>query len=121
MALLEYQTTRAKKHSQKFVDGFNGYLCTDAYQSYEGLEGIINVFCNAHVHRKFDEALKSLPKAAVDKSCIDQEGLKFFEELYKIEKILHDVSLEERYEKRLRKASPYWTNSMSGLNINIQG
>lgn len=106
MALLEYQTTRARKHAKRFLGDFKGYLCTDAYQSYEGLDRVINVFCNAHARRKFDEALKSLPKEAADKNCVAKEGLKFFEELYKIEKVLHDVSTEERYEKRLEKSKP---------------
>jgi transposase len=106
MAMLEYQTTRAKKHPERFLKGFKGYLCTDAYQSYEGLDGVINVFCNAHARRKFDEALKSLPKEAADKNCVAQEGLNFFEELYKIEKVLHDVSPQERYERRLEKSKP---------------
>ncbi|QNU68927.1 IS66 family transposase [Ruminiclostridium herbifermentans] len=106
MALLEYQTTRARKHAKRFLGDFKGYLCTDAYQSYDGLDGVINIFCNAHARRKFDEALKSLPKEAADKNCVAKEGLKFFEELYKIEKVLHNVSPEERYEKRLEKSKP---------------
>ncbi len=100
------QATRAKKHPERFLKGFKGYLCTDAYQSYEGLDGIINVFCNAHARRKFEEAFKSLPKAATYKNCVAQEGLNFFKDLYKIEKELHDVSTEERYEKRLEKSKP---------------
>jgi len=106
MALLEYQTTRARKHAKRFLGDFKGYLCSDAYQSYEGLDGVINIFCNAHARRKFDEALKSLPKEAADKNCVAKEGLKFFEELYKIEKVLHDANPGERYEKRLEKSKP---------------
>jgi hypothetical protein len=54
IVLFEYQTTRAKKHPQKFLKGFEGYLCTDAYQSYEGLQDVINVACLAHARRKWD-------------------------------------------------------------------
>ncbi len=106
IALYEYQTTRARKHPERFLKGFNGYLCTDGYQSYEDLPGVINVFCIAHARRKFDEALKSLPKTVADKTCAAQEGLDFCNKLYMIEKELHDVSPDKRYEVRLEKSKP---------------
>lgn len=106
IVLYEYQTTRARKHPERFLTGFKGYLCTDGYQSYDGLPGVINVACLAHARRKFDEALKSLPKAAADKSCAAQEGLDFCNQLYMIEKLLHDVSPEKRFEVRLEKSKP---------------
>lgn len=106
IVLYEYQTTRARKHPERFLKGFKGYLCTDGYQSYEDLPGVINVFCLAHARRKFDEALKSLPKTATDKTCAAQEGLDFWNKLYTIEKELHDVSSDKRYETRLEKSKP---------------
>lgn len=106
IVLYEYQTTRARKHPEKFLKGFKGYLCTDGYQSYDGLSGAINVACLAHARRKFDEALKSLPKTAKDKACAAQEGLDFCNKLYMIERELHDVSPEKRYEARLEKSKP---------------
>jgi len=77
IVLFEYQTTRARKHPQKFLQGFKGYLCTDGYPSYDGLPNVINVACLAHARRKFDEALKSLAKEVRDKSCAAKEGLVF--------------------------------------------
>lgn len=106
LVLLEYQTTRARKHPMKFLEGFEGYLCTDGYQSYDGLVGIINVACFAHARRKFEDALKSLPKEAKGKSCVAQEGLDFCNELYKIERLFQDASVEDRYKKRLEKSKP---------------
>lgn len=106
IVLFEYQTTRARKHPQKFLQGFKGYLCTDGYQSYEGLSDIINVACLAHARRKFDEALKSLPKEVKDKPCAAKEGLDFCNKLYKIENELHDVNSEKRFEVRIEKSKP---------------
>ena len=106
IVLFEYQTTRARKHPQNFLQGFKGYLCTDGYQSYEGLSDIINVACLAHARRKFDEALKSLPKEVKDKPCAAKEGLDFCNKLYKIENELHDVSSEKRFEVRIEKSKP---------------
>jgi transposase len=106
IVLLEYQTTRARKHPQKFLQGFKGYLCTDGYQSYEGLQDIINVACLAHVRRKWDEALKSLPKEVRDKPCVAKEGLHFCNRLYSIEHKFEASSSEERYKGRLEKSKP---------------
>jgi len=106
IVLFEYQTTRARKHPQNFLQGFKGYLCTDGYQSYEGLSDIINVACLAHARRKFDKALKSLPKEVKDKPCAAKEGLDFCNKLYKIENELHDVSSEKRFEVRIEKSKP---------------
>ena len=106
IALFDYQTTRARKHPQKFLQGFKGYLCTDAYQSYDGLPDVINVCCLAHARRKWDEALKSLPKEVKEKPCAAKEGLDFCNRLYRVEHELEDVSPKERYEGRLEKSKP---------------
>lgn len=106
IVLFEYQTTRARKHPQKFLQGFKGYLCTDGYQSYDGLPDIINVACLAHARRKFDEALKSLPKEVKDKPSTAKEGLDFCNRLYRVEHEFEDVTPEERYEGRLEKSKP---------------
>jgi transposase len=106
IVLFEYQTTRARKHPQKFLQGFKGYLCTDGYQSYEGLPDIINVACLAHARRKWDEALKSLPKEVRDAPCAAKEGLNFCNRLYSVEHEFEDTSPEERNEGRLKKSKP---------------
>jgi len=106
IVLFEYQTTRARKHPQKFLQGFKGYLCTDGYQSYEGLPDVINVACLAHARRKWDEALKSLPKDVRDKPCATKEGLDFCNRLYSVEHKFEEKSPEERYEGRLKKSKP---------------
>lgn len=106
IVLFEYQTTRARKHPQKFLQGFKGYLCTDGWKSYEKLDGVINVACLAHIRRKWDEALKSLPKKAEDKVCVAREGLQFCNSLYSVEHEFKDASPEERFEGRQEKSKP---------------
>ena len=106
IVLFEYQTTRAGKHPKKFLRGFEGYLCTDGYGGYNDMPGIINICCFAHARRKFDEALKALPKMDKNKPCAAQEGLEFCNKLFKIERELHDTTSKERYEERLKKSKP---------------
>lgn len=106
IALFEYQAGRGAKHPKKFLSGFKGYLHTDGYESYHSLpEEIIEVGCWSHARRKFDEALKSLPKGKVKNSTAAQ-GLAYCDLLFKLEGGWTDLTPEERYHERLRQAKP---------------
>ena len=73
IVLYEYQPGRGAKHPKDFLSGYKGYLHTDGYQGYHGLpEDITVVGCWAHARRKFDEAVKSLPKGKVKGSSASQ-------------------------------------------------
>ena len=62
IVLYEYQPTRKAEHAEAFLKGFSGWLHADGYQGYHKLLGNIRVVgCWAHVRRKFDEALGTLP------------------------------------------------------------
>jgi len=106
MVLYDYRTTRAHKHPKKFLAGFKGYLHVDGYSGYHGIPDVTLVGCWAHARRKFDEALKALPK---DKRAADvaaKQGLAFCNRLFDMERALKDVTPRERYELRLKKSRP---------------
>jgi hypothetical protein len=106
IVLFDYQTTRAAKHPFKFLKGFSGYLCTDGYAAYYSLPGVSNVSCWSHARRKFDEALKAMPKTAPDKPCLAKEGFSFCNQLFAIERKYHDVTPEDRFKGRLLESQP---------------
>ena len=106
MVLYDYQTTRASKHPRQFLTDFKGYLHVDGYAGYNGIPGVSLVGCWAHARRKFDEALKALPKEQRNAPVVAKEGLDFCNQLFAIERKLHDASPEERYEKRLELSLP---------------
>lgn len=106
IVLYEYQPGRGAKHPETFLTNFHGYLHTDGYAAYHKLpEDITVVGCWAHARRKFDEALKSLPKAKAKVSAAYQ-GLVYCNQLFAIEAELTDKPADERYEERLRQAKP---------------
>lgn len=85
IVLYEYQPGRGAKHPQKFLNGFHGYLHTDGCAGYHNLpDGITVVGCWAHARRKFDEAMKSLPKGKTKGSSAAQ-GLAYCNLLFQIE------------------------------------
>jgi transposase len=106
IVLYEYQTTRAGKHPKKFLEGFKGYLNTDCYSGYNDMPGIINVACWAHARRGFTDALKAMPPKVDTKITVTEEGLAFCNKLFEIEKLLHDVTAEERYLGRIKLSRP---------------
>ena len=63
IVLYDYRPDRKAKNAEEFLEGFSGYLHADGYQGYHKLRPDIRVVgCWAHARRKFDEAVKSLPK-----------------------------------------------------------
>ena len=101
----EYQTTRASKHPQRFLNGFKGYLHVDGYAGYQGLPDITLVGCWAHARRKFTDALKALPETQRE-STVAQEGLNFCNQLFAVERDLKEKSAQERYQARLERSTP---------------
>jgi transposase len=106
IVLYDYQTSRAGKHAVNFLKGFKGYLHTDAYGGYNSLTNVRLVYCFAHARRKFDEALKALPKEAADRAVTAREGLEFCNKLFELERSFKPLSPEERYEKRQELSRP---------------
>ena len=119
IVLYEYQPGRGAKHPKEFLSGYKGYLHTDGYVGYHDLgEDITVVGCWAHARRKFDEAVKSLPKGKVKGSSASQ-GLAYCNLLFAIEQGLAEKNAteKERYDERLEQAKPVldamfaWANS----------
>ena len=118
IVLYEYQPGRGAKHPKEFLDGFHGYLHADGYAGYHSLpEEITVVGCWAHLRRKFDEAVKSLPKK-MQKDAPAATGECYCSRLFKLEQAFAELTPEERYEKRLEQAKPVldallsWANEM---------
>lgn len=119
IVLYEYQPGRSAKHPKEFLDGFHGYLHTDGYGGYHNLpEGITVVGCWAHARRKFDEAVKSLPKGNTKGSSASQR-LAYCNLLFSIEQELSEkkATEKERYHEWLEQAKPVldamlaWSNT----------
>jgi len=115
IVLYEYQRTRAKEHPKEFLTGFKGYLHVDGYAGYNGLPNVTLVGCLAHARRKFDEALKALPPEAKNAQVVAKEGLDFCNRLFAIERELHDVTPQKRYEHRLKFSRPLMDDFLAWL------
>ena len=117
IVLYEYQPGRGATHPKEFLTGYKGYLHTDGYAGYHDLgKDVTVVGCWAHARRKFDEAVKSLPKGKAKGSSASQ-GLTYCNLLFGIEQEIADKPAEQRYTERLEQATPIldamfaWANS----------
>ena len=67
IVLYEYQQTRNASHPREFLKGYDGICVTDGYQVYHTLEKEMEELtiagCWVHCRRRFDEALKLIPRS----------------------------------------------------------
>jgi transposase len=105
--LYEYQPTRAGSHPAQFLSGFTGYIQVDGYAGYNKIPSVTLVGCWSHARRGFEEAIKALPKSARKSQNVTvRKGLNFCNQLFDIERVLKELSPEERYEARLVRSRP---------------
>lgn len=102
----DFADSRAGEHARAFLQQGNepwkGKLVCDDYAGYKAsfTQGITEVGCAAHARRKFFELHTS------NKSAVAEQALKFFGELYEIEREVRDLGAQQRLEIRRQKARP---------------
>ena len=117
IVLYDYAPGRGQEYPNAFLKGFRGYLQTDGYSGYHGLEGVTHVGCWAHARRKFDEACRAVPKGK--RSPTAEQGVAYCTQLFELEKEFKALSPEERKKQRLEREKPVldamlaWANTRS--------
>ena len=101
--LYDYNATEHKEFLQDWFSGFTGYLHVDGGNVFEDSTDATLVNCNAHARRKFEPIAKSNKGKGIAK-----EAMRFFKELYKIEREAKDKQLlpQQRYQLRQEKSKP---------------
>jgi len=88
--LFELGPSRGHDVPLRFLEDYEGYLHTDGYEAYETLAAkmpkIRLVGDWVHVRRKFDEAIKALPKDFKGEIKV-KPGLDMINELFRIERV----------------------------------
>src|SRR5699024_6049206 len=96
--LYEYQKTRNASHPREFLRGFSGICVTDGYQVYHTVEkereDLKIAGCWSHARRRYDEAVKALPKAK-QKDSRAYLALTMIQAIYREEKQLKGLPAEE--------------------------
>ena len=104
--LYHYTQTRAKYNAEEFLEGFQGYLATDGYQSYNNLPDVKRCCCWSHTRRYF---LDAVPKGKeYDYSNPAVQGVQFCSKLFEYERKSQgkNHTHEQRKAYRLEKEKP---------------
>ena len=109
IVLYEYQQTRNASHPREFLKGYDGICVTDGYQVYHTLEKELEELtiagCWVHCRRRFDEALKLIPKPSQKESNAFLL-MKQIQAIYREEGKLNDLSSDERLKQRQAVIKP---------------
>lgn len=109
IVLYEYQQTRNASHPREFLKGYDGICVTDGYQVYHTLEKELEELtiagCWVHCRRRFDEALKLIPKPSQKESNAFLLK-KQIQAIYREEGKLNDLSSDERLKQRQAVIKP---------------
>ena len=105
--VFDFAESRAGQHARNFLglpgdDGWHGKLVCDDYSGYKQLltMGVTEAGCLAHARRKFFDLW------ANHKSQVAEEALKYFVQLYEVEREVQDLASDERRRIRQLKARP---------------
>ncbi len=105
--VFDFAESRAGRHVQTFFGqpteaGWRGTLICDDYAGYKQIFGdrITEAGCLAHARRKFFDLW------ANHKSTVAEQALVFFGQLYKLEREVADLDVDERRRIRQLKAKP---------------
>ena len=109
IVLYEYQQTRNASHPREFLKGYDGICVTDGYQVYHTLEKELEELtiagCWVHCRRRFDEALKLIPKS-YQKESNTFLLMKQIQAIYREEGKLNALSSDERIKQRQAVIKP---------------
>lgn len=109
IVLYEYQPTRNAGHPREFLKAFTGVCVTDGYQVYHTIEkereDLKVAGCWAHARRRFDEAVKALPKAS-QKSSLAYLALKQIQAIYREDNKLSDMNPKDHLYHRQLTVKP---------------
>ena len=114
-ACYEFTLSRNRDGPARFLKDFQGYLQADAYGGYDGLYvngAIKEVACWAHARRKFDEAVKTDPRAV--------DALAYIRALYEVEDQARALTPEGRLVVRREHSIPILERCKEWLNARSQ-
>lgn len=112
IVLYDYQKTRGSDHVIEFLNGFNGWLETDAYSGYHRVDRLCNdikvAHCWAHARRDFSDAQKAFKgdTKQAQKKSIAYKALKLIGAIYAQEDNLKELTPEERLIHRQEVIAP---------------
>lgn len=105
-AFFYYSRTRSGDNAKMLLEGFNGYLITDAYAGYDKVPDIKRALCWSHARRYLIESIPLDAKGKEIPGSKGAEGREYIDLLFKVEKEINDLPAEEKKRKRQDVSEP---------------
>ena len=121
-AFFYYSSTRSGNVARELLDGYHGYLVTDAYAGYEKAEDVKRMLCWAHCRRYFIDSIPLDSRGKEIPGSKGAEGREYINLLFKIEDEIKELSPEEKLKKRKDASRPLldafwsWVEKTSSLH-----
>ena len=104
--IFNYSQSRSGETAQKFLEGYKNILVTDGYSGYNGLEKDVNhAECWAHARRYFYDSVPLDNNKQMITTADGYTGVKYIDELFKVEKEIAELNIEEKVKVRQEKSS----------------
>lgn len=104
--LFQYTRTRAGENARTFLQGFSGFLISDAFGGYEKVENIQRCLCWSHLRRYYIEAIPLDSRKKEIPGSSGAIGRAYCNTLFKLEKKWKVLTPEERKQNRLEHSAP---------------
>jgi hypothetical protein len=107
VALYDFTVNRAGEHPRRILQGWSGWLQADDYAGYhrQFRDGQIkHAACLAHARRAFVDIVKAAPSGSP--SGLAHEALRFFGQIYRIEREIAHADPDERRRRRQLHTKP---------------
>lgn len=119
-----YHPSRGSAVAMDLLTGFKGTVMSDDWSVYghacEKLQ-LTHIACNDHARRKFDKALKDLPKNRKQPGSSRAEmGIHYYKKLYAVERRISTLAVEEKRAVRQRESVPLWDTFIAWMEPQLQ-
>ena len=109
--IFNYSRSRSSEVAKSLLKDYNGILVTDGYSGYNTLSGeLTHAECWAHARRYFYESVPLDEHKEMVTSSDGYQGVKFIDELFRIEKEIETLSIEQKVKERKEKSEPILEN-----------
>jgi transposase len=115
----DYSPSRGGKTAARLLEGFSGYLQSDALGSYEAAasEAVTLIACWAHARRKFDAVLKGAGKHKPPPLAV--QAMNYIRRLYHIDGEVKGQSPEARHAHRQAHSRPLLAEMRAWLDDHL--
>lgn len=105
--IFSYSKSRSSEVAQKLLKDYKGILVTDGYARYNVLEeNVTRAECWAHARRYFYNSVPLDSNKKMIQSADGYQGVKYIDELFKIEEKISNLDIVEKLKERKEKSEP---------------